>query len=128
MKQESQSQAPAPAASRGKAPSSRLSLLDAIQDLGLLAIIVIGAIALGLLTPVFFTRINLENLLYSSTIIAVVAIGQAFVILVCGVDLSVGAVMALASVMCVGLPISLGIPVWLAAILALGLGAMIGFI
>jgi ribose transport system permease protein len=112
----------------GKIRTGNRAVMDFVQGLGLLAVIVVGSTLLGLATPVFFTRINLENLLYSSTIIAVVAIGQAFVILVCGVDLSVGAVMALASVMCVGLPISLGIPVWLAAILALGLGALIGFI
>jgi ribose transport system permease protein len=128
MKQVPQSQAPAPAVSQGKAPASRLSVLDAIQDLGLLAIIVIGAIALGLLSPVFFTRINIENLLYSSTIIAVVAIGQAFVVLVAGIDLSVGAVLALSSVLCVALPLNLGLPVGLAAVAAIAMGAVVGLV
>jgi ribose transport system permease protein len=49
------------------------------------------------------SRVNLENLLFTSTIIAVVAIGEAFVLMVAGIDLSVGAVLALSSVMCVGL-------------------------
>jgi len=79
-------------------------------------------------SPVFFSRINIENLLYSSTIIAVVAMGQAFVILVAGIDLSVGAVLALASVIAIGLPLYADVPVWLAALLALGTGALIGLI
>ena len=103
-------------------------VLDAIQSLGLLTVIVIGSILLGLGTPVFFTRINIENLLYSSTIIAVVAIGEAFVILVGGIDLAVGAVLALSSVLCVGLSQSQGVPVWLSTLIALGIGAAIGFI
>jgi ribose transport system permease protein len=126
QKQQSITQA-APVLSRG-ATTKRLSLLDAIQDLGLLAVIVIGAIVLGLLSPVFFTRMNIENLLYSSTIIAVMAIGQAFVVLVAGIDLSVGAVLALSSVLCVGLPLKLGMPVGMAAIVSLALGALVGLI
>ena len=78
------------------------AVFEAIQDLGLVLIIVICSVLLGLASPVFFTRINLENLLFTSTIIAVVAIGEAFVIMVAGIDLSVGAVLALSSVMCVG--------------------------
>ncbi|SDR61424.1 ABC transporter permease [Paraburkholderia tuberum] len=116
-----------PVLGRG-ATTRRLSLLDAIQDLGLLAVIVIGAVVLGLLSPVFFTRMNIENLLYSSTIIAVVAIGQAFVVLVAGIDLSVGAVLALSSVLCVGLPLKFGVPVGMAALISLALGALVGLV
>jgi ribose transport system permease protein len=104
------------------------AILDAIQGLGLFMVIVIGSILLSLASPVFFSRINIENLFYSATIIAVVAIGEAFVILVGGIDLSVGAVLALSSVLCVGLPLSEGVPVWLSTLVALGTGAGIGFI
>ena len=76
----------------------------------------------------FFTRINLENLLFSSTIIAVVAIGQAFVVMVAGIDLSVGAVLALSSVLSVGLAVNQGLPVWLSVLIALGCGAAVGLI
>src|SRR5579884_4359887 len=85
---------------RGRLFGTNLGVLDAIQNLGLFTIILVLAIALGIASPVFFTRINIENLFYDSTIIAVVGIGQAFVILVAGIDLSVGAVVALASVLC----------------------------
>jgi ribose transport system permease protein len=112
----------------GKLRTGNRAILEAVQSLGLLTVIVIGSILLSLATPVFFTRINIENLLYSSTIIAVVAIGEAFVILVGGIDLSVGAVLALSSVLCVGLPLQAGVPVWLATLIALGTGAVIGLI
>jgi ribose transport system permease protein len=103
-------------------------LLDLVQGLGLLVVIIIGGVMLSFASPVFFTRINIENLLFSSTIIAVVAIGQAFVILVAGIDLSVGAVLALSSVLGVVLATQSGLPVIIAALLALGAGAGIGLL
>ena len=112
----------------GKIRTGNKAMLEALQSLGLCTVIVIGSILLGSATPVFFTRINIENLFYSSTIIAVIAIGQSFVILVAGIDLSVGAVLALASVLCVGLPVFQGLPVWLSMVIALGTGASIGLI
>ncbi len=103
-------------------------LLDLVQGLGLLVVIIIGGVMLSFASPVFFTRINIENLLFSSTIIAVVAIGQAFVILVAGIDLSVGAVLALSSVLGVVLATQTGLPVIVAALLALAAGAGIGLL
>jgi ribose transport system permease protein len=104
------------------------AVLEAVQGLGLFAVIVIVSVLLGLASPVFFSRINIENLFYSATIIAVVAIGEAFVILVGGIDLSVGAVLALSSVLCVGLPLFADVPIWLSTLVALGTGAGIGLI
>lgn len=103
-------------------------VLDAIQSVGLLLVILIGGVLLSFASPVFFTRINLENLLFSSTVIAIVAIGQAFVILIAGIDLSVGAVLALSSVLGVVLATQAELPVWLAVFLALGTGALVGLI
>ena len=114
---------PAPARTNG---NSRV--LDAIQSLGLLGVILIGGLLLSFASPVFFSRINIENLLFASTIIAVVAMGQAFVILVAGIDLAVGAVLALASVLGVVLATKAGLPVGLAALLALAAGTGIGLI
>jgi ribose transport system permease protein len=102
--------------------------IDALQSFGLLAVILIGGLALTIASPVFLSRINIENLLFSSTIIAVMAIGQAFVILIAGIDLSVGAVLALSSVLAVVLVTQAGLPVGVAAILALGIGGLIGLI
>ena len=104
------------------------AVLEAVQGLGLFAVIVIVSVLLGLASPVFFSRINIENLFYSATIIAVVAIGEAFVILVGGIDLSVGAVLALSSVLCVSLPLFADVPIWLSTLVALGTGAGIGLI
>lgn len=112
----------------GPARSGNTDMLEVVQSLGLLTVIVIVSVMLSLASPVFFTKINIENLLYSSTIIAVVAMGEAFVILVAGIDLSVGAVLALASVLCAGLPLHYDVPVWLTVLISLATGAGIGLI
>ena len=104
------------------------NVLNLIQSFGLLFVIVIGGMLMTAASPVFFTRINIENLLLSSTIIAVMALGQAFVILVAGIDLSVGAVLALASVLCVYLTTDTHLPVAMAALLALAIGGIVGLI
>lgn len=117
--------------SREAVPARRsggLDWVDLVQDLGLLLVLLAGGAALTFASPVFFSRINIENLLFSSTIIAVMAIGQTFVILIAGIDLSVGAVMALASVLCVGLPLHFGVPVGGAALIALVVGGLLGLI
>ena len=102
--------------------------IEVVQDLGLLIVIAIGAIVLSVFSPVFLSRLNIENLLFSSTIIAVIAIGESFVILVAGIDLSVGAVLALSSVLSVGLVNDFGAPVTVAVIASLCVGALIGLI
>ncbi|MBV9673728.1 MAG: ABC transporter permease [Verrucomicrobia bacterium] len=111
-----------------KVRSGNRRIFEALQSLGLLAVIVLVGLLLSIATPVFFTRINIENLFYSSTIVAVLAIGEAFVILVGAIDLSVGAVLALSSVLCVGFTLNQNFPVWFSILVALGLGALTGLI
>src|ERR1700724_3574223 len=111
----------------GKVRTGNKSMVEILEDLGLVVVIVICSILLSVASPVFFSRINIENLLFSSTIIAVVAIGEAFVIMVSGIDLSLGAVLALSSVLCVGLARNQGLPVWLSTLVALLVGAGRGF-
>lgn len=104
------------------------AIIEVVQDLGLLVVIGLGALAMSFASPVFLSRLNIENLFFSSTIFAVIAIGEAFVILVAGIDLSVGAVLALSSVLCVGLVNDFGLPVWLAMLAALLTGPLIGLV
>jgi ribose transport system permease protein len=71
-----------------------LKLLNIGPVLILLIIISIASIV----TPSFLTPINIRNILAQTAVISVVAIGQHFVILTRGIDLSVGSNLALASI------------------------------
>jgi ribose transport system permease protein len=69
-----------------------------LLSVGPLLILVLLAAVIGLLTPNFLTPGNLSNILAQTAVIATVAIGQHLVILTRGIDLSVGANLALATV------------------------------
>jgi ribose transport system permease protein len=91
-------------------------------------VILVLGIALTFASPVFLTKTNIINVLFSSTIIAVVAIGMTFVIIARGIDLSVGSLVSLTSVFAVGLWLKSGWPIWLAIVAAFGIGALAGFV
>lgn len=72
-----------------------------------------------LAAPRFGTASNLENLMAGYSFAAVVAMGQAFAILVRGIDLSVGAIVALAGMVAFDVSLIAGWPGWAAIPLAL---------
>lgn len=80
--------------------------------------------AFGSLSDRFLTFANLRNILTQATHVAVMAIGMTFVLLVRGVDLSVGSVMYLAVVVLglflAGLPLAAAIPAMLLIGLVVG--------
>lgn len=94
-----------------------------------LLVVVLGIIwtVLGLLSPVFFTSSNLFSIAVSVTSIALLAIGQTFVILTAGIDLSVGSTLALTQVCSVSLML-MGVGPVQSALIGLGIGAMCGFL
>lgn len=66
--------------------------------LGLLALILLLVVTLYVLEPRFVNRLNLLNVARNSSFLLIVACGQMMVMIVGGYDLSVGPVIALASV------------------------------
>ncbi|WP_062227934.1 ABC transporter permease [Aureimonas frigidaquae] len=99
------------------------NLLHSPLTLPLVGLIVVSCL-MGLASDNFFSISNIFNVLRQVSIVAILAVGMTFVILTGGIDLSVGAVMALAGTIAAGLIVNSGLPggVALAAGLALGLG------
>jgi ribose transport system permease protein len=93
--------------------------LAAAQYLGVVVVLLITVLVLTLTQPLFLTADNFVNIAENQASLLVVAVGMTFVLLVGGIDLSVGGVMALASV---GLWVLLadGVPPPLAALLVVG--------
>lgn len=90
----------------------------------LLGLIIVSSI----LSPYFFTIINLRNILAQVAVIAVLAAGETFVILVGGIDLSPGSVLALSGAVVAYLMKFLNIHPLLSMILALLVGIIAGLI
>ncbi|MED0716187.1 ABC transporter permease [Aeribacillus composti] len=106
----------------------RKPLKQYIGSLGLLIVIILFSIVLSILSPVFLTKTNLINLLMQSTILLTLALGVTFVILTGGIDLSVGAVMAVSSVIGLGLIVYNGFPVIVGVLIMILIGAAFGLI
>src|SRR3954451_20029603 len=90
-----------------------------------LALIVL-AVALTIYSPFFLTKDNLLNVIDQVTVLGVLALGMTAVIVIGGIDLSVGAVLALAMMVMGWLSHDGGLPMSLAIVGALAAGAVAG--
>jgi ribose transport system permease protein len=82
----------------------------------------------SLLSPHFFTGTNIKNILTQVSIIALLAEGEAFVILTGGIDLSLGSVLALAGILVAGCMKFAHMPPYLAVLAGLSVGVACGLI
>ena len=89
-----------------------------LKENGTLAALIILAIIFGFLDDSFLTPRNLTNLIRQTTIIAIISVGMTMVIIICGIDLSVGSIVGLSAIM-VTLLMQHGIGVWLAILITL---------
>lgn len=112
------------------AATQRRMRFGILLNLTLFLLLCLIWLALSLVTDSFATAGNLTNLMRQFSLLAIIAIGQTFVIITAGIDLSVGAVVGLSSVIASLLMVA-GVPIPLAALLTLlagaGIGALHGF-
>ncbi len=105
-----------------------------IQAVGMLPVLILICIGFQLATGKFISTRNLAIVTQQASINTVLAAGMTFVILTGGIDLSVGAVLAVAAVVAVAMSLSglslLAIPMALIAGLALGAvnGSLVAFL
>jgi ribose transport system permease protein len=108
------------------APSARAEALHALRripNLGLVIVFVLFLVAGALLSPQFLTTSNFTTILTNAASIGIITIGMTFVIASGGIDLSVGAITALASVWATtNVNQEFGWPVMVAVALLVGLG------
>lgn len=91
---------------------------------GLLAVMT----AFSFLSPFFLTRQNLTNIVSQNADIGIMAVGAALVILIGGIDLSVGSTLALSLMTTAWLFRVQGLPFELCVILGLAVGAAVGLV
>ena len=88
------------------------------KENGTLAALIILAVLFGFLDDSFFTPRNLTNLVRQATIIGIISVGMTLVIIIAGIDLSVGSVVGLSAIM-VTLLMQHDMGVWIAILLTL---------
>ncbi|WP_419954555.1 ribose ABC transporter permease RbsC [Neobacillus niacini] len=106
----------------------KTNMMNAItQKLGPLLGLIILIVIVSILNPSFLEPLNILNLLRQVAINALIAFGMTFVILTGGIDLSVGAILALSSALTAGMMVS-GIDPILAILIGCILGGLMGMV
>ncbi|WP_058306009.1 ABC transporter permease [Gracilibacillus massiliensis] len=98
------------------------------ENKGIIAVLIILFVALSIISPVFLTANNIITLFLQITINMFLALGMTYVIILGGIDLSVGAIVAMSGTITVGLMVNSGLPVVVAVLIGLALGALIGLL
>lgn len=104
-----------------------LKIGDLLKKYNLLVLLIVFVIISSVLSPNFLTMGNLLNLLQQASIPGIVAIGMTVVIIIGGIDLSVGSVAAFAG-MIAAILISKGMPAVIAVLAGVLLGSALGLI
>lgn len=104
-------------------PTNRATL----QKLGPFIALLVIAVGLSIVSHNFLTVDNLLNVMRQASINALIAFGMTLVILLGGIDLSAGSVLALSSVIIASLLTS-GMPAGLATLAALAAGGLMGLV
>jgi ribose transport system permease protein len=95
------------------------------EEIGIFGVLVLVGLIMSMLSPEFMTLGNIQVLMLNGTVVAFLALGQTFVLLTGGIDLSVGSNIALTG-MLAAISMQMGAPWWLAAIVALVAGLLVG--
>lgn len=107
---------------------NKTNMMNAItQKLGPLLGLFLLVVIVSILNPSFLEPLNLLNLLRQVAINALIAFGMTFVILTGGIDLSVGAILALSSALTAGMMVA-GVDPIIAIIAGCILGALMGMV
>jgi rhamnose transport system permease protein len=109
--------------------SAFLNFLGRVREAGILLALALLVIVVAVQEPRFLKPNNLEEILLSVSILAIVAVGQTFVVLTRNVDLSVGSVIGVTAFVCADLmKNSHNTPVIVAIALGIALGAGFGVV
>ncbi|TSA33378.1 MAG: ABC transporter permease [Porphyromonadaceae bacterium] len=95
---------------------------------GILVAFLILILLLSLLSPAFLKTTNIMNILRQTSVNGIVAVGMTFVIILAGIDLSVGSVIALAAVIAASFAHSGDYPLIVPVFAGLAVGGLCGFL
>jgi len=101
---------------------ARLKIPD---ELGIVGVLFLVAFTMAVMSANFRSPGNLSVLLENGVVVAFLALGQTFVLLTGGIDLSVGSNIALTG-MIAAMTMAAGFPWWVAAIVAILVGVAVG--
>lgn len=107
--------------------TKKINIVRVLGNYGMYIAFVILIIALTAASPAFLTYTNIINILRQISVIGIIAIGMTFVIATGGIDLSVGAIVALVGVISTSIVVEGSeTPLVLSVLAGLGVGLLCG--
>ena len=91
-------------------------------------VLLLSVIAFSIIAPRFFGMGALSTVLKQTTVTGFVALAQTLVILTAGIDLSVGAILVISSLVMGNLAVVSGVPVFLAVLIGFAFGGLMGLV
>ncbi|MCP1101824.1 ribose transport system permease protein [Aequitasia blattaphilus] len=95
-------------------------------NVGILCVMLLIGVILTFMTPNFLTVSNIISVLRQISNNIFLAIGMTLVIILGGIDLSVGSIVAMSGTLTVGFIVTNGLPMWPSILIGLLLGAFVG--
>ena len=102
--------------------------VSAIRRLILTGLLVLIGIALSIVNPTFIKLDNLMTMLQEASLTGIVAIGFTLILITAGIDMSIGAVIAITSMVCVNFISYTQLPAYIYIPIALAAGCAIGWV
>ena len=111
-----------------KAKSKRYSsgLGAFFQDWMILILFVAMVILFSLTSSTFRTTNNIMNILRQASFIAIISMGEFFVILTGNMDMSISSIIGMVSIFFAGFAVTMGVPVWLAIVFVILMSIAVG--
>jgi ribose/xylose/arabinose/galactoside ABC-type transport system permease subunit len=100
----------------------------ALRRLILIGLMLAIAALITIINPIFLYHGNIMKLLQEAAQTGIVAVGFTMVMITAGIDMSIGAVIAMTSMVCINFLSYTGLPVPVFIILSLGVGALTGLV
>lgn len=105
----------------------RRKFLQRAQQQGLVLVLVIVVCIMWASSPYFMSKYNLLTAASVVSILGIMAVTETLLVIAAEIDISIGGVMALVSVV-VGILVGRGLNVWLASAIAMAVAALVGLI
>lgn len=99
-----------------------------VEYLGMLGVVVLLVLLFSLLSDHFFTKITFTTLANQIPALVVISVGMTFVLVIAGIDLSVGSVMAFSGAVLGVALTQWGLPLFLSVLLCIGVGLVAGLV
>ncbi len=102
--------------------------VSAIRRLILIGLLLVISAALSLATPTFLTLDNIMTMFQEASLTGIIAIGFTLVLITAGIDMSIGAVVAITSMICINFISYTQLPAYIYIPIALACGCAIGWV